>query len=549
MNLENLITKNKTKLKTIKKLIVRDLDEVEKNTFVSYVDEGEDSFDVQMVFDSKKNIKETTCDCIEGGTCNHIIALAIFILENQKEKIIVKRTIKKKLSETDLVLETISNDDLRLWISDTLRKNKELAFAFKNHFIKDTIVVTKEFIEKTIQESIASVIGKRKKCETNEVKKIIDALNISLKPILEIVFFKVNEENYNFIKIIIQKLVDFNYNYYLSSNRVLKLVENLYDSQLKSVFNIKDIEEWQKATKFYLNLILEEKFVVSELHFIEKMYEFSKTNEFQNKFIINTLEGDFYTLYKDLNDDFLINFEIESFFLKVFAENNLIEKYINNFKPRRFQNEHNLLIINSLVKLNQDNLAEKYCLTQIENNYKDIYDLPYVKILISIYKNNNNTEKLAAILSDYGKYIFLIENYIFIKENAPLEKFKKYRQAVLTNARNAYQSGDIEAFDFYFEIKKLDNKKNDLFEMLKNSYNLTCVNNYKEIAHQLDEIKFIKTITNMTFYGTLYKDDFDGIINFVLSKIEKPNLKFYLKNVSPYFSNPIYSELNKIVNQ
>lgn len=543
MTLPNFLKDHQSKLKSNKSLIVRDLDETEKNIIVAYVDDGNNSFDVQIVFDSKKNIKQTTCDCENGGICNHIVALAHFISEKKTEKTVLKKVIKKKLSETDLLLEKISNDDLRIWISEILTKNKEFAFVFKNHFVSNTEEVTIATIEKTIQESIASIIGKRKKCETNEVKKIVDALNVSLKPYFNVIFSKVNKENYNLLKHIIFKLEEFNYDYYLTSNRILKLVENLYDLQLKNLFNIKDFEEWQNATRFYLNLIFEEKFFNNELVFIQKIYDFSKANELQKKFIVSALENNFQTLYKDLNEEFLINFEIESFYLTVFLENNLIEKYIHKFKPRRFKNEHNLVLIHELIKINNTDLSEKYCLQQIDGNYKQEYDIPYVKVLISIYKNKNESQKLANILSDYGKYIYTLEDYLFIKENASIEKFKKYRQSVLTNARYAYQSGNIEAFDFYFEIKKLDGKQNDLFEMLNNSHKLEFVNKYKAIAHQLNEINFIKTITNMSFYGTYYKEDLNEIIDYILTKIEKTNLKFYLKNVRPYFSNPIYSAL------
>jgi len=455
MTLTNFLKEYQLKLKSAQKLIVRDLDELEKNTFVAYVDEGKDYYDVQIIFDDKKNIKETSCDCENGGICHHIVALADFIAENKSEKTIVKKTIKRKLSETDVLLETINNEDLRIWLSETLSKNKEIAFAFKNHFGKNEIILDKETIEKTIQESISSVIGKRRKCETNEVKKIVDALNVSLKPILEIVFSKINKENYAFLKLIIHKLEEFNYDYYLSSNRILKLVENLEDLQLKNLFNIKDFEEWQNAAKFYLNLIFEEKFFSSELNFVQKIYAFSKTNELQNKFIVTALENNFDILFKDLKENYLINFEIENFYLTVFTENNLIEKYIHKFNPRKFRNDHNILLIQELLKLNQTDLAEKYCLEQIEGNYKQEYDLPYVEILVSLYKQKGEKQKLADILSNYGKYMYNIEDYLFIKENANVEKFKKYRQAVLTNAKYSYQNGSIKAFDFYYEIKKL----------------------------------------------------------------------------------------------
>lgn len=547
MTLQSFITEHKTKLKTIKKLIVRDLDEIEKNTFVAYVDEGENSFDVQIVFDTKKNIKQTNCDCTEGGTCNHIIALANFIFENKTEKTALKKPTKRKLSETDQLLETLDNESIRIWLSELLNKNKELAFVFKNNFSETVLVVDEILIKKTIQDSISSIIGKRKKVETSEVKKIVDNLNTSLKPILEAIFSKFSIENHHFFKIIIDVLEEFNYSHNFNSTRIIKFVESLYENKLKALFNIKDINEWQKAVQYYMKIVFSEKFYQSDLDFIKKIYDFSKTNEIQKKFVVTTLEELFIIQNQELNENYRLAFILEEFVLVVFTENDLLKKFQTHFQPRRFQNNHNVLLIQELVKLNQNELAEKYCLAQIEGNYKYDYDLPYVKILISIYKNNNENQKLANILVDYGKYLFSIENYNFIKANAAEERFKKYRQSALTNSRNAFQSGNIEAFDFYYEIKKLDGKPNDLFELLSNAHQLSFVNKYKEIAFNLNENVFITTLLSISIYGSYHNDDLKEIVNYILSKFDKPTLQFYLKNRNYNYYNHIYKELDFIL--
>ncbi|MDI9309156.1 MAG: SWIM zinc finger family protein [Limnohabitans sp.] len=549
MTLNQFITEHKLKLKSAKKLNVRDLDELTKNNFVAYVDDGGKSYDVQLVLDSKKNVKSTSCDCDFGGICSHIIALVAFVSESKNEKPILKKAAKKKLSETDEILETINEETLKIWLSETLNRNKELAFIFKNHFGRNEFIVDENSIKKTIQESITSIIGKRKKIETSEVKKIVDNLNVSLKPILDSIFLKFTPENHNLFKIVVNVLEEFNYTHYITSTRITKLVENLYNAKLKSLFNIKEIEEWQKAVRFYINLIFEDKFYKSDLDFVANAYELSKTNEFQKNFLVKYIEEKYNVLYENFKENFsLLSFEIDSLLLTIFIENGLFKKYLNNFKPRKFQNTYNLLLTQELVNIKQSELAEKYCLEQIAGNLKTDYDLPYVTILIDIYTQNNDTIKLADILCDYGKYIFSISHYNFIRENATTEKFKKYRQAVLTNARYSYQGGNIEAFDFYFEIKKIDGKQNDLFEMLANSHNLAFVNQYKGIAHQLDEIKFLQTVIQTSYYYNKNEGTTKEIIDFILTKTDSSTLKFYLKNSSSYYHNYIHNELiNAIV--
>lgn len=540
MTLTTFLKEHQSKLKTTQKLVVRDLDETSKNVFVAYVDENSKSFDVQLILDSKKNIKESSCDCENGGTCNHIIALAHFLADNKIEKTSIKKPFKRKLSEIDQVLETVDNDTLRLWLSETLNKNKELAFVFKNNFASQTIEIDTSFIKKTISESVTSIIGRRKTIETNEVKKIVDVLTIALKPAFDFIFAKVSKENHELFIHLITELEGINYEYYTSSSRINTLVKNVTDQQLKSIFNLKDVAAWQNAVQFYAGLIFKDKFLILELDLVKKMYEFSKINDIQNHFVVTTLEQNLNTLYENYKESFsLIGFELEHFLLTVFSENELFEKHASKFKPRRFQNEHNLLLIVELIKIKQLETAEKYCLEQIEQNSRSDYDLPYVKFLIHIYKKTNDTQKLANVLSEYGKYIFDIDDYLFIKKHATLEKFKKYRQAVLTNSRYSYQNGNIEAFNFYFEIKKLDDKRNDLFEMLKNAYNLNFVNEYKEIALKLSEVKFVSLLSEISLFSNAEAKLVHEIADFVVKSIERDKLIFILKNLSVYRRNSI----------
>jgi len=540
MTLTTFLKEHQTKLKTTQKLTVRDLDETSKNVFVAYVDENSKSYDVQLVLDSKKNIKESTCDCENGGTCNHIIALAQFLAQNKKEKTGIKKPVKRKLSEIDQVLETVDNETLRLWASETLNKNKELAFVFKNNFVPQTIEIDASFIKKTINESITSIIGRRKTIETNEVKKIVDVLNIALKPTFDFIFAKVSKENHELFTTLITEIEGINYQFYTSGSRIKTLVKNVTGEQLKSVFNLKDVAAWQNAVQFYSNLLFQDKFLVLELNLVKSIYDFSKTNEYQQQFVVTALEQNFNILYENNKEFFSLTvFELEHFLLNVFSENKLFEKHVSKFKPRRFQNDHNLLLIFELIKINQLATAEKYCLEQIEQNSKSDYDLPYAKFLILIYKNTNDTHKLANVLSEYGKYIFDIDDYLFIKKHATLEKFKKYRQAVLTNSRYSYQNGNVEAFNFYFEIKKLDDKRTDLFEMLQNAYNLNFVNEYKEIALKLSEVKFITLLSEISFFTNAQAKLVHEIADFVVKNMERDKIIFIIKNLSVYRRNSI----------
>lgn len=550
MTLSNFFKENKNKLKQAQKLKVRDIDKIEKNTYVAYVDEANESYDVQIEFDAKKNIKTTQCDCATGGVCIHIVALALFISENKTEKTIVKKGINKKLSETDQILETIDNDTLRIWVSEILNNNKEIAFLFKNKFSTQQISFDKNYLKKNINESIASIIGKRRTIETNEVKKIVDALTVSLKPILDYVYtIPITEKKYEIYTTLLSEIESINYNYYITSIKFTRFIETIENNLLKALFNIRDIEVWTKSIMYYFSCLFKNEISSIDLELCKKIYAFSTTNEMQKKIIANYIVENVNQIYtKSGLEYFNFSYEMEVFFFKVYTENNLFENNYLKFRPRHYRNEYNIDLIKQLLAINKTEFAEKYCIEQININVKKDYDMPYVDFLITIYKKKEDIKKLVNLLSIYGKYLYDIEYYNLIKENCTIQDFKKYRLAVMPNARNQYQKGNIKAFDFYFEIKKQDNKVADLFEMFKNCYNLTMIDKYKEIALQIDEEKFILTLSSFSFFYSQNQEILDNIVNFTVKKIDKKKLQCYLKNIPRYNFNRIILKIQEKIN-
>ncbi|MBE0391977.1 hypothetical protein [Flavobacterium sp. PL002] len=549
MTITTFLKEHNSKIKTAKKLNVRDLDRLNDFETVAYVDDAKESYDVKVVINSRKNIVDTICDCEEGGVCKHIVALVLHLSENKTEKAVLKPRSKKQ-TETDTILNALDNDNLRIWISEILNTNKELAFLFKNQFGTKQVVFNSDYIKKTVKASLQSVIGKRRTIETNEVKKFVDALTISTKEVLEQLFFgPITKEKYSLIKILIDELANINANYYISSIKITRFIENIYDTLIKSLFTIKDIDVWKESVQLYFSYIFEKQFLLFELHQCEKIYEFSKTNENQQKAIVQIVAHNFeLILEKSKISPLNLIQELESFIFKIFTENGLFEKYASKFKPRLYQNEYNINLLNALMEIEHFDSVEVYCNEIIERNYQEKYNVPYLQFLITIHKANNDNKKLAQLYSVYGKFIYDIEVYLFIKENLPLADFKKYRMSVFIHARNSYQSGDLKAFDFYFEIKKLDGKEEDLFEMLQNSANLSFVNKYKEIAIEIKESKFFTLLFRFGYEYRTNFEDIESIANYIFNKIEKSTIQFYLKQNSTYSYTRFYKKILELVN-
>ncbi|QYS88459.1 SWIM zinc finger family protein [Flavobacterium davisii] len=523
------LKENNTKLKEIKKLTVRDLDQLEPNLFVAYVDQKDKSYDVQIRLNSKKQIETTSCDCSDGAICIHMVALADFLKNQTKTTETSKKRILKKQSESDQLLEAISDLDLRIWIADLLNTNKEIAFVFKNKFSKEEIQISEEKLTAVINESIKSIIGKRKTVQTNEVKKIIDTLQISLKPYTDALLQNQTLENLKHINYIAKELWQFYDDYYLNTTRIGTFINKIKETFITNLLLLKDFDLWCERVEDLIAFeITDEKH--THFFYTDKIYKFSKTNELKLAFFLNKLEEKTKPFLEKKENWSLENFHLKAFVLPIYIEQGMFAKYVKIFKPVKFQNDYNLLLIQALKELGENEKVEKYALDQIANNYYyEEFNIPYVKILDELYRKLEQNDKLALLLARHGKYIFSLNNYELIKKYAPSEDFKKYRQALLTNATNAIVSGNLEAFELYYQLKKDEGKQDFLFDILNKTNSYTIFNQYKEDAFKMSEMKFLKALCNIRNSSLYEKKEVNEIVQFITKNYDEKQLEFYLK--------------------
>ncbi|WP_026714673.1 hypothetical protein [Flavobacterium daejeonense] len=549
MNITDFLKKTKpAQLKEAKKLAVRDLDEINKNSFVAYVDQANESYDTQIILDDNKNILSKKCDCNNTDDCLHEIAMINFLANEKKLTPKTTKGKQRKITETDRILNEIDPKTLKKWVSNLLNNNKEVAFLFKNEFGKKNTSFEKKDIQEIIKLAIQSVIGKRKSIETNEVKKVIDNLNISLKEVLQYIFSsEINDKTYNLLETIIDELLKFEMNYNITSIRITRFIESLNNTLLKTIFNTKDLETWKQSVEFYFSKAFDHEIYSSyDFELIKNIYSFSEINELQRTYVIKLVERKFTEIQHVVKDDFTrLHVDFEMFFLNIFSENKLFEKHKNLFKPRRFQNEYNMILIQNLIEINELEKAENYCNEQINNNTNHNYDLPYINFLAEIYSKTNNTSKKATLLANYGVYSFDFENYLFLKKNCSPVEFKKYRQKILTNANYSSQNGDIQAFDFYYKVMKDDGLTNKLISLLAKTHNLTLFDLYKEEAFAINPIDFIAEACAAATFSTQNKH-INEIANFIYNNTNKKLLNIYLTDRRIHEFSKLYRQIKEL---
>ncbi|MEO6831815.1 MAG: hypothetical protein ABI378_05755, partial [Chitinophagaceae bacterium] len=176
-------------LKAAKACTVRECDETEKRSFVAYVDEGEETYDVSIQLDNKGNIVKSSCDCDLPNTCNHIAALFVFLSENRKIKVAVvpkKKAAKaKKALPHEPLLEEADTEKLKDWLRGILADNKELAFAFQHHFTNKDKAFTAAEAEKMTNDAIKTVMGRKKYPDNTQIKSILELWKKLHVPIIE----------------------------------------------------------------------------------------------------------------------------------------------------------------------------------------------------------------------------------------------------------------------------------------------------------------------------------------------------------------------------
>lgn len=213
-----------------KKLKVRELDEETEGNFVSFVDEGKESYDVHISIDDKNELTKNECDCENKKPCSHQVFLAEFILnkkQNSTEK--TKRKSKKKLPEYYTIIDNLDEFELKNWLKTYLDDNKSVRFEFMLQFKEN--IFTAEALEQNIQEAISSTTNNRKKLDQLQIKNLLHLFDKLNQPIYDKIK-KANDLNSAILlTIMVSKVLNSHYN-------MIKSNSKKYEAYLDNVFNL-----------------------------------------------------------------------------------------------------------------------------------------------------------------------------------------------------------------------------------------------------------------------------------------------------------------------
>ena len=504
---------------------VRECDEVDKNCFVAYVDDGTETFDVTIKIGKGKVVEKHDCDC--GGTipfCKHKIALLQHIEADPKPEKKVKKVAK--LSPTAILLESADTEKLKLWVLELIKKNKDIELSFVHHFSEEKKKYTPEEIWAISLEAVKAVIGRRKNIESGEVKKIVDVWTTIHSPIIDDYLADVSDKsafvNFNAI---IDIVLSQQMGYAVSSNKFMKYIESLLLKIIEPINKVVYEPSWELAVGHFNKKIFSGDREIKKLYltFLTSLLTIS-SDERKAKLSFAMLEQ--FKIYVSGEKYQLVDYNLTM--LSIAESNDLFSQYHTCFKPLYFQNDYNIKLINILIEHDYYELAEQFCKEQINNNSNNKFDYSYFILLKKIYTSTMDDKKLAYVYSVMFNLTYDFNEYNFILEHIQGEENKKkWMKSVRHNALMDAKSNNKKAMNFYFELLNSEKEFKKMLDTLTNFRSYELILKFFEPMYQANKKSFLEAIImksySYSFSGGKYKGEKEETLEELLQKV----IKFY----------------------
>lgn len=262
-----------------KKLKVRELDEETKGVFVSFVDEGKESYDVHVSIDAKDEMTKNECDCENKKPCAHQIFLAGYILnKRQKSAEKTKQRLTKKLPEYYSIVDSLDEFQLKNWLKTYLDNNKNVRFEFILQFKESTF--SAEALEQNLMDAISSTTNNRKKLDQLQIKNLLNIFDKINQPIYDKIKDSKDLNASILLTIMVSKVLNSHYNMIKSNSKKYEsYLDNVFDL-LTEPFKAATQEDFTKGIEVFIQNVKRERSIRSRasdyLYFLRDTLETKK---------------------------------------------------------------------------------------------------------------------------------------------------------------------------------------------------------------------------------------------------------------------------------
>lgn len=520
---------SKQKINKAKKLQVREWEEETKNCFVCFVDEENESYDVKITSNAKGEIVQYSCDCANKDFCQHVLAMCLF-MAGKSGNAHSNRSVKRKVSEAEIVMANLNSEEIKSWLLDFFKKNKDAEMSFVLDFGKAAIQFTDNEIKDIIRKTIQSVVGKRKNLPAIDVKKLVDLLNKSLDPVMEYILqTPLTEQSLKQYVIIEDEIQKFSFSVYTSSTRIDKFLDQLKVKFVSRFNATRDVQAWETAAKKHWSTFFsnDDQVNICFYNFVFALHEFG--NSVQKAFIGNMVKDQIKIWIKQKID---YRVRIKEDLLDIIIENGHFEEVKDYFSVMNYQPEYNKKILTALCEIDSakvEIIAKKL----IDANANAKFDEPYLQILEKIYSQNGDIAGKVYVMKKRFYQKPNIEDYCFIEQNdSNREEFKKFRNQLLASFRNSF-SYDPMFSELYFGILRYEKNYKKMLEVINSWVSGKIILMNAEQLYEYNRKSFLNIFKNR---APVYEsDDEEKLADFLISKYDDKELLSFFKNNTPFF--------------
>ena len=535
-----------TLIKKSEKLSARDIDEESPNHFVAYVDDGDASCDVKIVLNSKKEVVESICDCEnKAAFCSHKLSL-LLALASKKSPQLIKSVRKRKQTETDIILEDIPHEELKIWIIDLFKKNKDLELLFLNEFKPSNASFIEADIKALIKDTVKSVLKNRKNIDASQLKKTLDLLESSLNPVMKnIVVEASKEETLYLFAVMMNALIAFEENVYINSIKIQRFVEKLGNQYLAAIYNIKDVEAWKTICKSAFSIFLNHDRDTYHMYHLQFLYDiYNKIPPDNDKKIFYIEQWTAYIL-KSNQQKFSQFPDVNTFIIKISLETNVFDKYYSLFSPIKYQNEYNELLFEALLSIKKYNVVEIYAKAQINVNSDKKYNHTYYGILKTIYALQNKDDEFMKIALDSILSDFDFETYLFVKNKRPKE-FAAFKKNIYRYSNSVFQTNNYAAELLFVKIFVEERDFQAIEKYSPAVKNLSIFNDFFEQFSSISKINLFYFVCRLEYFNDNFdKSEINRSIKLFNTYYNKDEIEMAAKLMKSRVHGIIYKSLVK----
>ncbi|MEP7269539.1 MAG: SWIM zinc finger family protein [Saprospiraceae bacterium] len=537
--------------KTLTNLIVRELEEESPGQYICFVDDGVESHDVHLKISSLNIIENTACDCGKKDPCRHITAALREINKPSHKKSGLPRRTKQS-KEVDHLLIDIDTNDLKLWVSDLLEKNKELLFQFKLQFKKKEGLTIEDIVKET-KLGLQSVIGNRKIIKLEELRKIIVLWRKIHTPIIERCINEITlPSSLPTIDAIVNEIIRIE-THLGGFNKFGSYTLTLFTLLPDAIASIDKPVTWDYVVSFFIDRIVNLKNNTHiEIYEIITYQILDKASISQKENILNRLSNIILSIHEERGVHYLSSAMVKKLYNQV-LKHDLFNKYHSLFKTNYGDNDYNLSLIHETLKLGLEKEAGALCKECIERNYQVHYSLPYYNILKEIYAAKNDKISLLKIAKTLFPFTYDFDDYCLIKNQiTDPTKQKEFRDIYYHKARRSLSQHNINEVIFCYKV--LDSEKNyeDMVSLILNFSTYPLILEYIDKMYNASPIKLLANLTShlgnrMEYQNKRLDDKNISALHVLVSKavgyygidgikmqIKKVNAKSIFSNSNPF---------------